>query len=99
MNICSFIKQMSFSGQKYFGRIRGMVIIKAKGAVKQMYAFFVLFDNPPFPSGYQYTGTLANGEDLDKMPHNLEFHQCLNCLLCQNNLQGQKILEFRNFDQ
>ena len=29
-------------------------------------------------------GTLANPEDLDKMPHNAAFHQALHCLLRQN---------------
>ena len=25
-------------------------------------------------------GTLVNSEDPDEMPHNVAFHQCLNCL-------------------
>ena len=34
----------------------------------------------PFHSGYLQTGTLANSEDSDEMPHNVAFHQCLHCL-------------------
>ena len=35
----------------------------------------------PFHSGYLQTGTLANSEDPDKIPHNAAFHQGLHWLL------------------
>ena len=35
----------------------------------------------PFHSWYQWTGTLANSEDLDEMPHKATFHEGLHCLL------------------
>ena len=35
----------------------------------------------PFHFGYRYTGTLANSEDQDEMPHKAIFHQGLHCLI------------------
>ena len=35
----------------------------------------------PFHSGSLQTGTLANSEDPDEMPHDVASHQCLHCLL------------------
>ena len=34
----------------------------------------------PCHSGHLQTGTLANSEDTDEMPHNAAFHQGLHCL-------------------
>ena len=34
-----------------------------------------------FHSGCLSTGTLANSEDPDEMPHNVAFHQGLHCML------------------
>ena len=34
----------------------------------------------PFHCEYLQTGTWANGEDPDEMPHNAAFHQCLHSL-------------------
>ena len=33
--------------------------------------------------------TTTDREDLDKMPHNVAFHQGLHCLLRQNDLKGK----------
>ena len=35
----------------------------------------------PFHSGYWLTGTLANSENPDEMPHKAALHQGLHCLL------------------
>ena len=37
------------------------------------------------------TGTLANGENPDKMPHHVAFHQGMHCLLWQNRSSGNKM--------
>ena len=34
----------------------------------------------PFHSEFLRTGTLANNEDTDEMPHSAAFHQGLHCL-------------------
>ena len=34
----------------------------------------------PFHSGYRLTGSLANIEDPDEMPHDAAFHRVLHCL-------------------
>ena len=34
----------------------------------------------PLYSGTPLTGTYANSEDADEMPHNAAFHQVLHCL-------------------
>ena len=39
-------------------------------------------------------GTLANSEDRDEMPHNVAFHQCLHCLLLQNQSLEKEIPYF-----
>ena len=40
--------------------------------------------NQRFVAGNPLTGTLANSEDPDEMPHNAAFHQGLHCLLLIN---------------
>ena len=41
-------------------------------------------------TGNHFTGTFANNEDPDKMPHDAAFHQGLHYLLRQANLQRKK---------
>ena len=36
-------------------------------------------------------GTLANSEDPDEMLHGVAFHQCLHCLLRQNQSSEKEI--------
>ena len=43
----------------------------------------------PFYSGK--TGTLANSEDPDEMPHKASFHQGLHCLLRKKQMPGTGI--------
>ena len=40
------------------------------------------------------TGTLANSEDQDEMPHYTAFHQGLHCLLRQNQYSENEICIF-----
>ena len=42
-------------------------------------------------------GTFANIEDPDEMPHNVSFHQGLQCLLRQNQSSGGEIQYFLEF--
>ena len=47
------------------------------------------------------TGTMANSEDPDEMPHNMAFHQGLYCLQRQNQsseTEIQKFLEIITYD-
>ena len=40
------------------------------------------------------TGTLANSEDPDEMPHDVAFHQGLHCLLRHNRSSEEEIQYF-----
>ena len=43
-------------------------------------------------------GTLENSEHPDEMPHNVAFHQGLNCLLRQTEKEVQPFLEIISCD-
>ena len=45
----------------------------------------------PLNTGDTKTGTLANSEDPDEMPHNAALHQGLHCLLRQNRSSEKEI--------
>ena len=42
-------------------------------------------------TGNPITGTLANSEDPDEMPHDAAFHQGLLCLLRENQSSGTEV--------
>ena len=61
-----------------------------------VYLFLFILETPKL-----LTGTLANCEDPDEMPHNVAFHQGLHCLLRQNQsseTEIQKFLEIITYD-
>ena len=47
----------------------------------------------PLYTGNSSTGTLANSEDPDEMPHDVAFHQGLDYLLRQN-LSSEKEIQY-----
>ena len=48
----------------------------------------------PFHSGNLQTGTLANSEDPDEMPHKAAFHLSLHCLPKYQQSSGTEIYRF-----
>ena len=48
-----------------------------------------------FHSGYQLTGTLANSEDPDEMPHQVAFHPGLHFLLRAVQVMLRKTSQFK----
>ena len=44
----------------------------------------------PFYYGYLNTGTFANSEDPDEMPHTAAFHQGLHCMQYSKQTEGDR---------
>ena len=83
---CSLIYVLLYHGVHLYGRyswILREIIVAGTGIT-----FAWLFDmhtTIPLRTGNPKTGTIANSEDPDEMPHNAAFHQGLHCLLRQRH--------------